>query len=638
MKINMTLRPEFEELYDKFLDRPGGTELLRIEGIAPEQLDVGLRSFDFFNSKLADISIDSNSNANENYSPTSYRTDIVNSQMKLLGYHLLWHHTEKRYGRKFADDTVASVWDGELYFHDAHGVKIQMPYCFAFSLGNLVSEGRPYGPSPNTPPRNRKSFISQVDKLISDMSKQFAGATAPSDFFLWYAYFCQIEGLKLDNPDHIKEIIQDMQGLTCLFNEPSRSEGESPFVNIGLYDEYGLESLFGHSFYPNGMKADLKYIDRLQRIYAEWFAKGDPITGFPYRFPVVTMNFTTDDYDNIIDDDMARWFSGVNKEKANFNIHFGSKSKLAMCCRYENDLDDMGMTPDSFGNGGVNIGSHRVVTVNLPRLAMLAKGDIDTLYDMIRDTMDKACKLLLVHRHDILQKRIEKNPEYLMFFGKLGWFDLDMMFSTFGITGIHEMCEIMGYEILDDDGTEFVQDTLQHMRNIMKEYRREYGVVFNMEEIPGEQACVAMANKDRIVIGEHPYQLYSNQYIPLIKNADIMTRIDLSGRFMKVVSGGGIVHLNLESKVDTDGKMYEIMKLAAKFGVTHMAICHRFGKCVNGHTNVVGTYGNKCPDCGEEIYWSRSRVIGYFSDEINWHPVRRKYDAPHRYYSDIPTL
>ena len=638
MKINMSLRTEFEELYNSFANKPKGIELLRIEGIAPEQLDVGLRSYDFFNNKLADISIDSNSNANENYSPTSYRTDIVNSQMKLLGYHLLWHYAEKRYGLEFANKAISAIWEGSLYFHDAHGVKIQMPYCFAFGLGHLVFNGRPYGPSPNTPPQHRKSFISQVDKLISDMSRQFAGATAPSDFFLWYSYFCQKEGLDLDNPDDIKKVIQDMQGLTCLFNEPSRSEGESPFVNIGLYDKYGLENLFGHLFYPNGRKADLEYIMKLQKIFAEWFAKGDPITGFPYRFPVVTMNLTTDEHDNIIDQETAEWFAGVNIERANFNIHFGSKAKLSMCCRYESDLDDMDMSPDSFGNGGVNIGSHRVVTVNLPRAAMLANGDIDKMNDIIRDMMDIASKLLIVHRYDILQKRIDKNPDYLTFFGKLGWFSLDTMFSTFGITGIHEMCEIMGYNILDDNGTGFVQDTLQLMRSIMKEYRHKYGIVFNMEEIPGEQACVALADKDRLVVMDHPYKLYSNQYIPLIKKADIITRIDLSGRFMKIVSGGGIVHLNVENKIDNAGKMYEIMKFAAKSGVTHMAICYRFGRCPNGHTNIIGSYGNKCPQCGEEIYWSRSRVIGYFSDEMNWHPVRRKHDAPLRYYSEVPTL
>lgn len=632
MKINMSLRPEFEELYNSFANSNVLCELLRIEGIAPDQLDIGKRSYDFFNSRLADLTTDSNSNSAEDYSPLSYRTELVNGEMKLLGYHLLWHYSEKRYGREFADKAVSAIWSGDMYFHDAHGVKIQMPYCYAFSLDKLVLLGRPYGQTINTPPKHRKSFISQVDKLITDLSKQFAGATAPSDFFLWYAYFCQIEGLDLNNKDHIDSIINDLQGLVYLFNEPSRAEGESPFVNISLYDRDGLEKLFSHSYYPNGDKADLEYIMTLQRLFAEWFAKGDPESGFPFRFPVVTMNLTTDDNMSFTDMETALWFSEVNREKANFNIHFGSTAKMAMCCRYENDLDDMGMSPDSFGNGGVNIGSHRVITPNIVRAAKLSMGDIQEFEKRLKELFDMTAKLLDIHRVDILQARVKKNPEYLMFFGKLGWFDLDTMFSTFGITGIHEMCEAFGHDIVEDDGTDFVLEILQFIKDLVKGYRKEYGKVFNIEEIPGEQACVSMANKDKILLGSDIH-LYSNQYIPLVKHVDIMKRIDLSGRFMRLVSGGGISHLNVESKIDTAGKMFEIMKYAAKSGVTHMAICYRFGRCLNGHTNIVGTKGNKCPVCGEEIVWSRSRVIGYFSDEINWHPVRRKHDAPFRYYS-----
>lgn len=630
----MSLRPEFEELYQSFVSSGTGRRLLEVEGIAPNQLDIGQRSYDFFNSKLADSTTDANSNCTENYSPTSYRSEIANGSMKLLGYHMLWHYTEKRYGRKFADEALSMIWNGDLYFHDAHGVKIQMPYCFAFSLDKLVLFGRPYGQTPNAPPKHRKSFISQVDKLISDLSKQFAGATAPSDFFLWYAYFCQKEGLDLHDESAIYSIINDLQGLVYLFNEPSRAEGESPFVNIGLYDMDGLNSLFGHSFYPNGDKADLDYIMELQMIFAEWFAKGDPETGFPFRFPVVTMNLTTDGNGTFTDKKTAKRFAEINRKKANFNIHFGDKAKLAMCCRYENDLNDMNMSPDSFGNGGVNIGSHRVITPHIARAAIFAQGDTDKFYSRVTELFDVASKLLIVHRYDILQSRIEKNPDYLMFFGKLGWFNLDTMFSTFGITGINEMCEAFGYDIVEDDGTDMVLDTLQYIRGLVKGYRNKYGVVFNIEEIPGEQACVSMMAKDKILSDNmDSYQLYSNQYIPLTKKVDIMKRIELSGRFMKIVSGGGISHLNLESQVDTPEKMYEIMKFAAKSGVTHMAICHRFGRCENGHANIIGTYGNKCPECGSDIYWSRSRVIGYFSDETNWHPIRRKYDAPNRYYS-----
>lgn len=635
MKIGMSLVKEFEELYERFSSTDKGMQCMRIEGITPDQLDIGLTSNTFFNEKLADVATDSNSNWAENLSPATYRTFTTNGQMKLLGYHLLWYYAEKRYGKEWADKAITMLWNGDLYFHDAHGIRIQMPYCYAFSLDKIVFEGRPYGTSPNTPPKHRKSFISQVDKLISDMSKQFAGATAPSDFFLWYAWYCKKEGIDPNTKEGRDAVIQDMQGLVCLFNDASRAEGEPPFTNISIYDHIGLNSLFGHIVYPDHTVPDMEYIMSLQRIFCEWFSKGDPITGFPYRFPVVTQNLTTDDHDEFVDEEHARWVAHVNRPLGNFNLHFGKKNKLAMCCRYENDIEDMEMTPDSFGNGGVNIGSHRVITPNYPRAAIKANGDPDKFIEVLDEMFDVCAKLLHIHRIDILQKRIDRSPEYLQYFGKLGWFSLDTMFSTFGVTGIYEAVKYMGYDILDDEGTEFAMDMMAYIKDKCKFYRKKYNCTFNAEEIPGEQACVTLLQKDRVMYEGYDFdcELYSNQYIPLINDADMITRIDLSGRFMKMISGGGIVHANCEAPIDTDGKMYEIMKFAAKSGVPHIAVCYRFGKCTDHKATIIGQGTDRCPICGKPIVHTRARVIGYFSDEFNWNPVRQKYDAPNRHYS-----
>lgn len=629
-----SLIKEFQQLYDRYAHDTRLSKLLKEDGIAPDQLDVGLCSHSFFQNKLADISTDANANLVNDISPTSYRSHITNGPLKLLGYHLLWYHYMKRFGREAADEAISMVWDGDLYFHDAHGAKIQMPYCYAFSLDKVVYDGRPYGPSPNKPPKRRKSFLSQVDKLIADLSRQFAGATAPSDFFLWYAYFCQLEGIDIMDPDDIYEIQQDMEGMVCLFNEPGRAEGDPPFTNIAIYDMIGLSKLFSHIIYPDGSKPDLSYIMELQKIFCEWFSHGDPISGFPYSFPVVTINMTTNTHGDFIDTDFAWWAANTNKRMANFNLHFGTEAKMAMCCRYENDLDDMGMTPDSFGNGGVNIGSHRVVTPNYARAAYLSNGDIGKFYKILNRYFEVAANLLLVHRYDILQKRIDKNPDYLRFFGRLKWFNLKTMFSTFGVVGINEAIEILGFDILTESGTSIALDIMQYIRDTVRHYRKLTGVTFNAEEIPGEQACVTLVNKDRIMIHpDIPYHMYSNQYIPLTKEADIVTRIDLSGRFMKMISGGGIVHCNLDAPVDSTGKMYELMKLAAKSGVPHIAICHRFGKCEDHKAVVVGQ-NQYCPICGKPIVQAKARVIGYFSDEGNWNAVRREHDAPHRFYSD----
>lgn len=658
MNIGMSLVKEFEDLYNSYADSDSKNrrKILEIEGISRRHLDIGVQSEDFFKHKLSDISSDSNSNYMENINPTVYRTHTTNGQMKLLGYHMLWYYARKRYGLEWANKAISMIWDGDFYFHDAHGLRIQMPYCWAFSLDKLVFEGRPYGSSPNIQPKHKKSFLSQVDKLISDLSKQFAGATAPSDLFLWYSWYLKKwlkEESSVKSRDWVahselvkNEIIQDMQGLVCLFNEPGRAEGEPPFTNISIYDPIGLKNLFSHIVFPDHTKPDFDFIMFIQKTFCEWFSHGDPITGFPYRFPVVTINVTVDHSHNIMDEEFGRWVAHVDRRMGNFNLHFGSKSKIAMCCRYENDLNDMNLSPDSFGNGGVNIGSHRVVTPNFVRAALKSNGNMNKFIDYCDELIDIAGKLLHIHRVDILQKRIEKTPNYLQFFGSIGWFSLNNMFSTIGLTGVYEVCKYMGFDIVDDDGTEFTIDFMSYLSDKIAELRETYQCTFNIEEIPGEQACVTLVNKDHIMIDSGDIinsdvrdefincKLYSNQYIPLVNKADIVTRLDLSGRFMNIITGGGIAHINCEGQIDTDEKMYELIKFGAKSGVPHFAICYRFGKCDEHPAVIVGQNMTKCPICGKPITHTRARVIGYFSDEHNWHPVRQKFDAPFRYYSN----
>ena len=87
MQVNMSLIPEFENLWKSFNQDPVKKKFLKIEGIAEEDLDIGLASEQFFKEKLANISTDANSNYSENMNPTVYRTHTTNGMRKLLGYH-----------------------------------------------------------------------------------------------------------------------------------------------------------------------------------------------------------------------------------------------------------------------------------------------------------------------------------------------------------------------------------------------------------------------------------------------------------------------------------------------------------------------------------------------------------------------
>ena len=104
-------------------------------------------------------------------------------------------------------------------------------------------------------------------------------------------------------------------------------------------------------------------------MFGDWFSKGDPDTNLPYRFPIVTLNISKNENGEITDQDFLDWASKVNLNTGCFNIYVNIGSKIASCCRLVNDVERMQYRADTFGNGGLSIGSHRVVTINLPRIA-----------------------------------------------------------------------------------------------------------------------------------------------------------------------------------------------------------------------------------------------------------------------------
>jgi len=162
LRMTATFEKGFDKLYYKSANDPVGNRLLHLDGISPRKVDVGQMSHDYFTKKLADTSVDTNANANEELSANNYQAEVTKGILKLEGYYLLWRYSKKRLGTRRANELLNAIWRGELYFHDASGFGIQVPYCFAYSTAPLMIEGRPYGQLHSTTPNRSDSFVAQV--------------------------------------------------------------------------------------------------------------------------------------------------------------------------------------------------------------------------------------------------------------------------------------------------------------------------------------------------------------------------------------------------------------------------------------------------------------------------------------------
>ena len=682
---NFSFDKEFKDLYYNYCKDSAGMEMLKLDGISPDKIDVAAMSKNYFTKRLADMSVDQNANANETISPNNYQAEVVKGELKLNGYYLLWKETKEMFDIETANRLLSRIWLKDVYFHDASSHGIQTIYCVAFSTYPLLTDGRPYGQLHSVPPRRADSFMAQAIETIMDMSNTVMGAVAPADLIVNYAYFAKKEYLEMVNlidslqwedtnptmtyqmlafatkhnaafvqeifnkykkPEEIakqlleKKFVNDFQKFVHIVNNKYRISGQSPFVNISFYCRNTLRNLFEHIPFPDGSNIDIEFTMWIQKIFGAFIAKGDPKTGQPYRFPVSTVNINVpednDEYE--IDKDFKRWVSMANLKTGVFNIYVSHGNKIAMCCRYQNDIEQMReYKMDTFGNGGLNIGSSRVITINLPRLAIMANGNPCDLEALINEVMEDIKIMHVVHRK-ILKERISQN--FIQFFEPLKWLRLENFFATVGIIGDYEMVKFMGYDMKEKDGQEFNAKILKYIDSKTLEFTRETGIVFNVEEIPGESTAPTLAKADKILFGDEvqPYELYSNQYLPLIASPDIFEKMELSGLFMDMLSGGGIAHINISEKLETPEQMEYLIDLAIKYGVIHFAINYGFGICGDCEgVSIVGN-GTICPICGGTITDWITRIIGYFVKVSAWHRVRKDFEYPKRNFAKVEQI
>jgi ribonucleoside-triphosphate reductase len=607
-KLLSNFSPSFVKIYQETPET-----LLDIEGIAPKHLDISLMSDNYFNHRVIDMSIDDNANVGEFKSYGNYLTEISKGWVKLQGYHEFFKTLEKLYGSTRACTLIKSIWSGNYYLHDS--TSLLVPYCWAYSTTSIMLEGCRWGQLHSLPPHWRKSFMDQVKEVTIELAQEVAGAVAIGDLFVNYTYFVKKEGLSTSNPAHKKEIENDFQSLIHTLNKKLRPSCQSPFTNLSIFDRPNLEQLFGELKYPDGACPDFDMVEEIQKIFCEWFCKGDPNTGLPYRFPIVTLNIRIDKNRKILDKKSFDYFSRINLEKGCFNIYIASGNKIASCCRLINDLDLSGV--DSFGNGGISLGSHRVITLNLARLGHIAKKP-ENIKPILSQWLIDARDLLIAHRQ-LLKDKISCG--FLRFF-PLGLISMERLFSTIGINGIYECLEELNYDVFSQKGRNFVNSLMLDIKTFASITSRETKTPFNIEQVPGESLAIKLAEKDKFVY-QMPYTMYSNQFVPLWVDCDIIERIKLDGEFSQTLTGGGISHLNIGEKLTHPNQMKKLIEYAIRCGCEHFAVNYNFCKCTQGHITVSGIIPN-CPICKAQIVDHVTRIVGYFVPVSAWNRGRQQ--------------
>lgn len=626
-------------------------------------------SFDFVNlfesglhENINDISIDDNANKNEKVF-RGYLNELEKSVDKLIGYDVLYRTMKDLYGEKEAKKLTGEMYTYALGLSDSSNVIL--PYCFAIDASKLVTVGREFGVLKSKPAKRVSSYISMLCETIHQMSNHLAGAIAIGSFFLDLAHLMiykerrTLNELRTDK--RIRKMIEnEVQQFIHSINHLSRNGAESPFTNISVFDKPKLEGLISDDnygwYFPNHKaistdndlqdkmsnedfkKYVIDYITEIQNLFMDFFEKGDPLqNGMPYRFPILTLNFSKVKNEStgkfeIQDKEFLK--AVCKRDISRFNIFSSAGTKICSCCRLINDIEmlDFASQSNSLGGGGsISLGSHRVITINFQRIALECQSFEDYL-NILSFRVEEAAKILKAHKLMLLKFTKEGYEPFIA----NGFINPKRLFSTFGLLGIYEANKTLRQKFDIPEDRDITGEILECFNTKVNAVSKQYGIIGNIEQIPGESFAVRLAEADKAIygFGDDYYKLYANQFCPLYEDFTLAEKIKTDGKYNMKLTGGGIVHIQIATQT-TPQQNEQLIKFACAEGCEHFALNRVYSRCKKCG-KVYNTKVDKC-DCGAEgeDLERLTRVIGFFTPVSSWGKVRREWEFPRRRFTDI---
>jgi ribonucleoside-triphosphate reductase len=630
MYFKTTYEDGFDDLM-MYLKGKYSEKLFDMDGIG-EQTDMSKFSRKFFSSNVtADASIDANANVDD-ISVIAYHSELPKPYFKINSYYMLWKELKRLYSLGVANDIIEKQLTGDIYINDVHGIGGALPYCYNYSTYDIMTKGLSMVKKiKSMPPKYLYAFKSQLEQFTVLASNSTLGACGLADMLIVMSYYMK-NILKTKSDAHFTfatdndcwaYLKENLVSFIYTINQPMRAN-QSPFTNVSIYDKNFLEGLKDDYIFPDGSGMDTELVQQIQELFMGIMV--EELRRTPLTFPVQTACFSVDKEGNLLDEGFAKIIAKYNKEFGQINIYCGDSTTLSSCCRLRSDKSNEYF--NSFGSGSSKIGSMGVVTINLPRLAFKykASNELTIFYQELKELVI-VCARINNAKRKLVQKRIDNGNHPLY---TLGFIDIQTQYSTVGINGFNECIEILGKDILTEDGYKLGLDIIHMINRENDKCSTQYKTAHNCEQIPAENVSIKLAQKDRLLKYNDIYEIYSNQFIPLVTKADMLDRIKLQGLFDKHFSGGAIAHINVDSPIQDEQQIVDLIKTCAKQGVVYWAINYNLQECSKGHMSV--GKGSGCSICSSEIINNYTRVVGFLTNTKNWHQVRRDIDYPHRQF------
>jgi len=537
------------------------------------------------------------------------------------------------------DDEIANAHRNvDIHIHD---LSMLTGYCAGWSLKQLIQEGLGgvTGKITSSPASHLSTLCNQMVNFLGIMQNEWAGAQAFSSFDTYLAPFVKVDNLSY------KEVKQCIQSFIYGVNTPSRWGTQSPFTNITL-DWTVPNDLAELNCIVGGKEMDFKYkdckaeMDMVNKAFIEIMIEGDA-NGRGFQYPIPTYSITSDfdwsetENNKLLFEMTAKY--GTPYFSNYINSDMEPSDVRSMCCRLRLDLRELRKKSGGFFGSGESTGSVGVVTINMPRIAYLAKNEED-FYNRLDKLMDIAARSLKTKRTVITKLLDEGLYPYTKRY--LGTFNNH--FSTIGLVGMNEVglnAKWLKKDMTHKETQEFSKDVLNHMRERLSDYQEMYGDLYNLEATPAESTSYRFAKHDRsrwpdiITATDNdaaPYYTNSS-HLPVGYTEDIFDALDIQDELQTLYTSGTVFHAFLGEKLPTWKSAANLVrKIAENYKLPYYTMSPTYSICTE-HGYINGEQYT-CPKCGKttEVY---SRITGYYRPVQAWNDGKSQEFKERRTYN-----
>lgn len=276
-------------------------------------------------------------------------------------------------------------------------------------------------------------------------------------------------------------------------------------------------------------------------------------------------------------------------------------------------------------------GNLSFTSINLPRLAIEAKGDVDKFFDLLTDMLNKVMKQLL-DRFEVQSRRVVRNFPFLM--GEGVWIDSDTLGPddeigevlkhgtlSIGFIGLAETLKSLTgkHHGESKEAQELGQFIVSYIRTFCDRKSKELQMNVTCLATPAESLSGRFVRMDKKRYGEiegvTDRDYYTNSFhVPVYYPISAYDKIRIEAPYHALTNAGHISYVELDGDVSKNLEAFEkIVRYMKECGIGYGSINHPVDRDpICGYNGIIG---DTCPCCGrteEEGKFERiRRITGY---------------------------